>query len=86
MTAPSNRRLAAARRAIARQKEHYSLFDAAGIAVQEGFVDESPEKRIEKRDTAWDNWLKERRIRHFGNIRLALKSIKPEHRQEVKFL
>jgi hypothetical protein len=79
-------RLSAARRAIERQKEKYSLFDALGIAVSEGYVDESPEARIERIDSGWEEWQRKNRISRFRDIRLALRSIKPEHRAEVKAL
>jgi len=79
-----NRRLAAAKRAIKRQKERYSLFDALGIAVQEGYVDESPEARIEKIDSGWKEWERQMRASRLGNIRLGLRSVKPEYRATVK--
>lgn len=86
MKEPNNRRLSAARRAISRQKERYSLFDWAGIAVQEGYVDESPEKRLEEFAEHWADFERRQRISNFSGIRLALRSIKPEFRKQVKTL
>jgi len=69
------RRLAAAKRAIKRQKEKYSLFAWAGTAVQEGFVDSSPIDRIEKHDAWFEKWNRARILRHYKEIKAALLSI-----------